>query len=101
MCSTTLLAKVKLSLGLSDDTYNTELQGFMHSAVTDLGFGNVDVVDDSDDMTATAIITFCNYQFQLIHGDMTRAEALKISYDSYKTQMGMNSKYRDWGELDG
>lgn len=98
--STTLLNKVKLSLQLSDSTFDTELTGYIASAKTDLGFGNVDTISESDDLTATAIVTYCSWMFHLVHGDQPRAKDLLVAYNSLKTQMGTSSSYRDWGTDD-
>lgn len=97
--ATTLLSNVKLALGLTDTTFDTEITSFIASAKTDLGFGNVDTISETDDLTITAIILFCSYQFQLMHGAIDRANALKECYDSIKTQMGGSSQYRNWGTL--
>jgi len=101
MATTTLLPKVKLALGLTDATYDSELTGFIFSAYTDLNFGNVDTISETDELTTTAIILFCSYQFQLIHGAIDRANAIKGCYDSIKTQMGGSSYYRDWENDNG
>lgn len=99
--ATTLLPTVKLALGLTDSTFDTELTSFIESAKTDLGFGNVDTISETDDLTKTAITLFCSYQFQLMHGQLDRSNALKVCYDSIKTQMGGSSNYRNWGDNNG
>lgn len=99
--ATILLPKVKLALGLTDTTFDTELTGLIASAETDLGFGNVDTIAETDELTATAVVLFCSYQFHLMHGQLERSNALKECYDSIKTQMGGSSLYRDWENSNG
>lgn len=94
-----LIDEVKLAIGLSDSTYDAEITTFISACKTDLSFGNVDAIADSNAEVKTAIITYCNFMFQLIHGDTDRAERLKAAYDSLKTQMGLSSSFRDWGDL--
>lgn len=93
-----MLEDIKRALGLTDDLYNTEISGFIESAKIDLKFGNVDEVTTTDALTKDAIIAFCCYMFYTIHGELDRANALKVAYDNLKTQMGFSSRYRDWGD---
>lgn len=101
MADNTLLQKVKLALGLTDTTFDAELTSFIASAKTDLGFGNVDTVDDTDELTQTAIVLYCSWHFQLLQGAIDRANAIMGCYNSIKEQMGLSSKYRDYEESNG
>lgn len=97
----TLLQRVKLALGLTDNTYDAELTGFIASAKVDLGFGNVDTVAIDDELTQTAIVLYCSWHFQLLQGAIDRANAIMSCYNSIKEQMGLSSKYRDYEEQNG
>lgn len=93
-----LLNDAKLALDITDDLYNDEINGLIDSAKIDLTFGNVDTVTETDVLCKRAIIAYVVWNFQALHGDMQRAQLLKNAYDDLKTQMGLNSRYRDWGD---
>ena len=95
-----MLERVKLALLITGNDFDSELQTLIDAAAKDLGIAGVDtlvVSTDSDDaLVIRAIITYCGYQFELMHGSMDRSEAFKKSYDEQKAQMGMASGYTTW-----
>lgn len=95
-----MLERVKLALLITGNDFDSELQTLIDAAAKDLGIAGVDalvVSTDSDDaLVIRAIITYCGYQFELIHGSMDRSAAFKKSYDEQKAQMGMASGYTTW-----
>lgn len=96
-----MLNKVKLALLISSNDFDTELQDLIGAAVLDLGIAGVDdetVVSDNptDKLIIRAIISYCGYHFELIHGTLDRADAFKRSYDEQKAQLGMATGYTTW-----
>ena len=95
-----MLERVKLALLISEDDFDTELTADIQSAVKDLGIAGVEgltVTTDTDDaLVIMAIISYCGYQFELMHGSLDRSAAYKKSYDEQKAQMGMATNYTIW-----
>jgi hypothetical protein len=98
-----MLDKVKLALLISSDDFDSELTDLIGAAVLDLNIAGVDddttVSDDpTDKLIIRAIISYCGYQFELVHGTLDRAEAFKKSYDEQKSQLSMASGYTTWSD---
>lgn len=95
-----MLERVKLALLITGNDFDSELQTLIDAAAKDLGIAGVDALvistDTDDALIIRAIITYCGYQFELIHGSMDRSEVFKKSYDEQKAQMGMASGYTTW-----
>lgn len=95
-----MLERVKLALLISGNDFDSELMDDINAAAKDLGIAGVEgltVSTDSDDaLVIRAIITYCGYQFELMHGSLDRSEAFKKSYDEQKAQMGMATSYTVW-----
>ena len=95
-----MLDRVKLALLITGNDFDSELNDLIAAAAKDLGIAGVDALvistDTDDALLIRAIITYCGYQFELIHGSMDRSEAFKKSYDEQKAQMGMASGYTTW-----
>lgn len=98
MTDTELLTRVKRALDISANIYDAELTSLITDAKRDLSFGNFDMSIEADDTIARAIALFCSWQFQIAHGDLTRASALEKAYNSIKTQIGTSGAYTDWGD---
>lgn len=95
-----MLERVKLALLISGNDFDSELMDDINAAAKDLGIAGVEgltVSTDSDDaLVIRAIITYCGYQFELMHGSLDKSEAFKKSYDEQKAQMGMATSYTVW-----
>ena len=95
-----MLSKVKLALLITSTDFDTELNGLISAAVKDLGVAGVEgetvSTSTSDEIVVQAIITYCGYQFELMHGDLNRSEAFKKSYDEQKAQLSMSTGYTVW-----
>lgn len=95
-----MLDRVKLALLITGTDFDSELNDLIAAAAKDLGIAGVDALvistDTDDALIIRAIITYCGYQFELIHGSMDRSNAYKKSYDEQKAQMGMASGYTTW-----
>lgn len=92
-----MLDRVKLALLITSDDFDSELSVLIDAAAKDLGIAGVEglvVSTDSEDaLVIRAIITYCGYQFELMHGSLDRSEAFKKSYDEQKAQLSMASDY--------
>jgi len=99
-----MLDRVKLALLISEDDYDTELSNDIAAAARDLGIAGVEGLtvstDTNDAIVIQAIITYCGYQFELMHGSLDRSAAYKKSYDEQKAQLGMSTGYTVWSSDD-
>lgn len=95
-----MLERVKLALLIMGNDFDSELNDLIQAASKDLGIAGVDALvistDTDDALLIRAVITYCGYQFELMHGSMDRSDAFKKSYDEQKAQMGMASGYTTW-----
>ncbi len=96
-----MLNKVKLALLISSNDFDSELTDLIGSAFIDLNIGDIDpdvtVSTTTDPAIIRAVITYCGYQFELMHGTLDRSEAFKKSYDEQKAQLSMATNYTVWG----
>lgn len=97
-----MLEKIKNALQLSTNDFDSELMDLLSASIIDLNLSGVDAstinADTTDAIVIRAIITYCCYQFELVHGDSKRAEALKGAYDEQKKMLGMSTGYTNWGD---
>lgn len=95
-----MLDRVKLALQIADSVFDTELSELIDAAVIDLNIAGVrgDRVSSTttDAIVVRAIISYCVYQFELSHGNLDRANALKVAYDEQKAQLSMATNYTEW-----
>lgn len=95
-----MLDRVKLALLISGNDFDSELLNLIDAAAKDLGIAGVDALvistDTNDALIIQAIITYCGYQFEILHGSLERSSAFKKSYDEQKAQLGMASGYTIW-----
>lgn len=96
-----MLEKVKAALQLTTTTFDTEINDLVSAGVTDLNIAGVtgDSVSTSstDAVVQRALISYCVYQFEALHGSLDRSKALKASYDEQKAQLSTHTGYTDWG----
>ena len=81
-----MLNKVKLALLISSNDFDSELTDLIGAAVIDLNIAGVDddtvVSDDpTDKLIIRAIISYCSYHFELMHG--TLAEKISLITTTY------------------
>lgn len=97
-----MLNKVKLALLISSNDFDSELGELIGAAFIDLNIGDVSedvtVSTTTDPAIIRAVITYCGYQFELMHGTLDRSAAFKKSYDEQKAQLSMSSNYTVWAE---
>ena len=95
-----MLNRVKLALLISGNDFDSELSDLIDAAAKDLGIAGVDALvistDTNDALIIRAIITYCGYQFEIMHGSLERSTAYKKSYDEQKAQLGMATGYTTW-----
>lgn len=93
-----LLDDVKISLRVTTNAYDSEINDLIDSAKKDLQIAGImeSVTVSTADMNkavVTAIKTYCKMNF----GNPQNHENLKKSYDEQKAQMSMSTGYTDWG----
>lgn len=86
--------KVKMGLRISTNAFDNELTDLIAAAQTDLGIAGVVLPDTLDEISITAIITYCKLRFGLPENP----EWLKKSYDEQKAQLVTATGYTDWGD---
>ena len=95
-----MLERVKLALLITSNTFDTELNTLISAAVKDLGIAGADALvistDSTDALVIQAIISYCGYRFELIHGEESRSERFKKAYDEQKAQLSMATNYTTW-----
>ena len=89
------LEKVKLSMRITTDAFDSEIGDLIDAALADLGIAGADgeCVNITDPLTLRAVTTYCQMHFGL-PDDYDR---LKASYDEQKAQLSMASGYTNWG----
>lgn len=84
MPTPTLLQRVKLSLRITTEAFDEELNLLINAAAKDIGVvGVVVTTDTSDALLIRAITTYCRMNF----GQPDDYERLKASYDEQKAQL--------------
>lgn len=95
-----MLDKIKLALLISSDDFDDELLDLISAALIDLKIADVDpeaaISSTTDPAIIRAVITYCGYQFELMHGTLDRSNAFKKSYDEQKAQLSMSTDYTVW-----
>ena len=90
----TVLQKVKLSMRLTTDAFDDELQDLIAAAVQDLGIAgaNGEGVLLSNPLVLRAVITYVKMHFGL----PDEYDRLKASYDEQKAQLATATGYTNW-----
>jgi len=96
-----MLQKLKNALQITTNDFNDELNDLISAAIIDLKIAGADNVQTvisttTDAIVIRAIISYCAYQFEQVHGDLKRASALKTAYDEQKAMLGMSTGYTTW-----
>lgn len=84
-----LREKVKVSLRISTDAFDSELDDLILASKLDLGIANVQNLAETDALIIRAITTYCRLNW----GSPEDYDKLKASYDEQKAQLGMSSAY--------
>lgn len=90
----TILQKVKLSMRLTTDAFDDELEDLIKAAVLDLGIAGVNGEDIvlSNPLVLRAVITYVKMHFGL----PDEYDRLKASYDEQKAQLATATGYTNW-----
>lgn len=96
-----MLQKLKNALQITTNDFNDELNDLISAAVLDLNLAGADNSTTVSETTTNklvvrAIISYCAYHFEQVHGELGRAQALKIAYDEQKAMLGMATGYTSW-----
>ena len=93
----TVLGKVKTALRLTsdDEDLEDELLDLIQECISDLIPADVDEtnIDLTDPLILKAVKTYCKLNF----GQPDDYDRLKASYDELKKQLGMDSRYTNYG----
>jgi len=92
-----MLESVKLSLGITVNAYDAEIQDLIDAALLDLGIAGVEGYNQNDKLVLQAVKTYCRAHFQ----SPADYDRLKASYDEQKGQLMIATGYTDWGDVDG
>ena len=93
-----LLDEVKLSLRVTTNAYDSEINGLIESAKLDLGIAGVVLPATLDDVINTAIKTYCKLNFGT--PNPSTYDYLKKSYDEQKAQMSNATGYTDFSMVE-
>ena len=91
----TLLQKVKMSLRVTTEVFDTQIQSLINAAVIDLGIVGIDgenVDTDTNDFVILAVTTFVQMHF----GAPEEYDRLAAAYDAMKGQLWSASGYTQW-----
>lgn len=88
-----MLEKVKLSLRISTNDFDSELSDLIRAAFADLGIAGVTNAVASDPLIIRAVTTYCKMHF----GEPDEYDRLKRSYDEQKAQLSTATGFTDWG----
>ena len=96
--SVLILDKVKLSMWLTTDAFDSQLISLIQAALIDLKIAGVngEEVTLEDPQVLLAVTTYCKLHFGTPDESYDR---LKKAYDEMKAQMSMASGYTNWGVL--
>jgi len=87
-----MLTKVKMALRVSTDSYDTEINSLISSALRDLTIAGVvlPIAPANDELIITAVTTYVRMHF----GSPDNYSNLKASYDEQKAQLQIAEDYR-------
>lgn len=97
-----MLEKIKTALQLTDSTFDAELTAMVEEAKKDMAFAGIEeksIDEDNPDYAyEQAIVLYCMFRFELMHGNATKCETLERIYKEQKRMLGMATGYTNWGE---
>lgn len=93
---TTTLNKIKLSMRITTEAFDSEISDLADAAMADLGIAGVngESVALSDPLVLRAVTTYCKMNF----GEPDEYDRLKASYDEQKGQLSTATGYTTWPE---
>ncbi|BDU81624.1 head-tail connector protein [Clostridium perfringens] len=85
-----MLEKVKLSLRIKSDAFNTEISEMIEAAKLDLSISGVEKINEDDPLIQQAIKTYCKANFGLDNKD---SEKYQKSYNMLKEHLSLCGDY--------
>lgn len=87
-----MLEAVKLSMGITVDDYDHEIQDLIEAGLNDLELAGVDTSRRKHPLIIQAVKTYCRAHF---HSPANYSD-LKACYDEQKAQLMMGTGFTDW-----
>lgn len=89
-----MLNKVKLALRINNDAYDTEINSLIRACKKELELAGIAFsnINSNDEMIIQAVILYCKAYFGFDNAD---ADRYIKSYESLKTFLCTNNKYKD------
>ena len=95
-----MLQKVKDALQLTGNSFDGEITAMIEEAKKDMSFAGIEektiTTAGTDYAYEQAIVLYCCYRFEMIHGSQSRSERLESCYKEQKRQLGMATGYTTW-----
>ena len=85
-----MLEKVKLSLRIKSDAFNTKISEMIEAAKLDLSISGVEKINEDDPLIQQAIKTYCKANFGLDNKD---SEKYQKSYNMLKEHLSLCGDY--------
>lgn len=85
-----MLEKVKLSLRIKSNAFNTEISEMIEAAKLDLSISGIKKIDEDDPLIQQAIKTYCKANFGLDNKD---SEKYQKSYNMLKEHLSLCGDY--------
>lgn len=85
-----ILERVKLSLRISGNMFDVEIQDLIEACICDLKISGVVNLDETDPLILRAVITYCKANFGY---DNQEAERFQQSYDMLKQHLSLAGDY--------
>lgn len=85
-----MLEKVKLSLRIKSDAFNTEISEMIEAAKLDLSISGVEKINEDDPLIQQVIKTYCKANFGLDNKD---SEKYQKSYNMLKEHLSLCGDY--------
>lgn len=88
------ISKIKLSMRITTNEFDTELEDLAEAALSDLKIAGADGenVVITDPLVLRAVTTYCKMHF----GEPDEYDRLKASYDEQKAQLATATGYTIW-----
>lgn len=93
-----MLAEVKKALGITSGVFDSEIMRNIEAALADLCL--VDITEESavlsDPLVLNAVVSYCGYQHNLLHGSLDLSQRFEAAYEKQKATFITSSKYTEW-----
>lgn len=94
MALATEIAKAKMALRVTTNTFDTQIGDLLDASAVDLNIAGVEIPEQYGPIVETAKITYVALHF----GEPDNYDKLKASYDEQKAQLATATGYTDWGD---